>query len=199
MENNILEEKIIAVAKEVFIEKGFDGASMSDIAARVGINRPTLHYYFRTKDKMFQAVFLSIIQSFIPKIQDVFVDDNKPFSEKIKIVVDTYLEVAKNNPYLPMFVMREINRNAKNFIKAVKPVYMDKFLNQIAIYLQSAMEKGEIKKVPLRIVFNTFYGLMSFPFLSKDLIFMESDKEFNNLIDEWKPYMVDQMIHLLCK
>lgn len=199
MENNILEEKIIAVAKEVFIEKGFDGASMSDIAARVGINRPTLHYYYRTKDKMFQAVFLSIIQSFIPKIQDVFVDDNKPFSEKIRIVVDTYLEVAKNNPYLPMFVMREINRNAKDFIKAVKPVYMDKFLSHIAIYLQSAMEKGEIKKVPLRIVFNTFYGLMSFPFLSKDLIFMESDKEFSDLIDEWKPYMVDQMIHLLCK
>ena len=159
MENNILEEKIIAVAKEVFIEKGFDGASMSDIAARVGINRPTLHYYYRTKDKMFQAVFLSIIQSFIPKIQDVFVDDNKPFSEKIRIVVDTYLEVAKNNPYLPMFVMREINRNAKDFIKAVKPVYMDKFLSHIAIYLQSTMEKGEIKKVPLRIVFNTFYGL----------------------------------------
>lgn len=199
MENNILEEKIIAVAKEVFIEKGFDGASMSDIAARVGINRPTLHYYYRTKDKMFQAVFLSIIQSFIPKIQDVFVDDNKPFSEKIKIVVDTYLEVAKNNPYMPMFVMREINRNAKDFIKAVNPVYMDKFLNQIAIYLQSAMDKGDIKQVPLRIVFNTFYGLMSFPFLSKDLIFMESDKEFNDLIDEWKPYMVDQMIHLLCK
>lgn len=199
MENNILEEKIIAVAKEVFIEKGFDGASMSDIAARVGINRPTLHYYYRTKDKMFQAVFLSIIQSFIPKIQDVFVDDNKPFSEKIRIVVDTYLEVAKNNPYMPMFVMREINRNAKDFIKAVKPVYMDKFLNQIAIYLQSAMDKGDIKQVPLRIVFNTFYGLMSFPFLSKDLIFMESDKEFNDLIDEWKPYMVDLMIHLLCK
>lgn len=199
MENNILEEKIIAVAKEVFIEKGFDGASMSDIAARVGINRPTLHYYYRTKDKMFQAVFLSIIQSFIPKIQDVFVDDNKPFSEKIRIVVDTYLEVAKNNPYMPMFVMHEINRNAKDFIKAVKPVYMDKFLNQIAIYLQSAMDKGDIKQVPLRIVFNTFYGLMSFPFLSKDLIFMESDKEFNDLIDEWKPYMVDQMIHLLCK
>mgnify|MGYP007076517544 CR=1 FL=1 len=56
---------------------------------------------------------------------------------------------------MPMFVMREINRNAKDFIKAVKPVYMDKFLNQIAIYLQSAMDKGDINMVPLRIVFNT--------------------------------------------
>lgn len=199
MENNILEEKIIAVAKEVFIEKGFDGASMSDIAARVGINRPTLHYYYRTKDKMFQAVFLSIIQSFIPKIHDVFIDANKPLTERITVVVNTYLEVLKSNPYLPMFVMREINRNAIDFINAVKPIFMDKFLNQIKNYLLSAMEKGEIKKLPLRIVFNTFYGLMLFPFLSKDLIFMESDKEFNDLIDEWKPYIIDQMIHLLCK
>lgn len=199
MENNILEEKIIAVAKEVFIEKGFDGTSMSDIAARVGINRPTLHYYYRTKERMFQAVFLSIIQSFIPKIQDVFIDDNKSFPEKITVVVDTYLDVAKKNPCLPLFVVREINRNVKDFIKVVKPIYMDKFLNQIAAHLLSAMEKGEIKQLPLRIVFNTFYGLLSFPFLSKDLSFLESDKEFNALIDEWKPYMVDQMIHLLCK
>lgn len=199
MENNKLEEKIISVAREVFVEKGFDGTSMSDIAARVGINRPTLHYYYRTKDKMFQAVFISIIQSFIPKGQDVLVNDDVPFSKKIAILVDTYLEVAKNNPYIPMFVLREINRNAKDFVEAVKPIYIDQFLNQVATYLQEAMERGEIKCVPLRIVFNTFYGLMSFPFLSKDLGFMESDKSLNDLIDEWKPYMIDQMMHLLCK
>lgn len=199
MENNKLEEKIISVAREVFVEKGFDGTSMSDIAARVGINRPTLHYYYRTKDKMFQAVFISIIQSFIPKVQDVLVNDDVPFSKKIAILVDTYLEVAKNNPYIPMFVLREINRNAKDFVEAVKPIYIDQFLNQVATYLQEAMERGEIKRVPLRIVFNTFYGLMSFPFLSKDLGFMESDKSLNDLIDEWKPYMIDQMMHLLCK
>lgn len=199
MENNKLEEKIISVAREVFVEKGFDGTSMSDIAARVGINRPTLHYYYRTKDKMFQAVFISIIQSFIPKVQDVLVNDDVPFSKKIAILVDTYLEVAKNNPYIPMFVLREINRNAKDFVEAVKPIYIDQFLNQVATYLQKAMERGEIKRVPLRIVFNTFYGLMSFPFLSKDLGFMESDKSLNDLIDEWKPYMIDQMMHLLCK
>lgn len=199
MENNKLEEKIISVAREVFVEKGFDGTSMSDIAARVGINRPTLHYYYRTKDKMFQAVFISIIQSFIPKVQDVLVNDDVPFSKKIAILVDTYLEVAKNNPYIPMFVLREINRNAKDFVEAVKPIYIDQFLNQVATYLLEAMERGEIKRVPLRIVFNTFYGLMSFPFLSKDLGFMESDKSLNDLIDEWKPYMIDQMMHLLCK
>ena len=56
-ENNELEYQIIETAKQLFIEKGFVETSMSDIAAKVGINRPTLHYYFRTKDRMFQAVF----------------------------------------------------------------------------------------------------------------------------------------------
>lgn len=55
-ENNELEYQIIETAKQLFIEKGFVETSMSDIAAKVGINRPTLHYYFRTKDRMFQAV-----------------------------------------------------------------------------------------------------------------------------------------------
>ena len=53
-----IESRIIEAAKQEFIKKGFEQTSMSDIAAVVGINRPTLHYYFRTKDKMFQAVFL---------------------------------------------------------------------------------------------------------------------------------------------
>lgn len=55
--NENLETKIIEVAKQQFIENGFAETSMSDIAAKVGINRPGLHYYFRTKERMFQAVF----------------------------------------------------------------------------------------------------------------------------------------------
>lgn len=54
--NEDVEKKIVEAAKELFIENGFAETSMSDIAAKVGINRPVLHYYFRTKDKMFQAV-----------------------------------------------------------------------------------------------------------------------------------------------
>ena len=71
--NEDLEKKIIEAAKELFIENGFAETSMSDIAAKVGINRPALHYYFRTKDKMFQAVFGNIILSFIPKIHDIII------------------------------------------------------------------------------------------------------------------------------
>ena len=65
-EHSDLEQQIIKTAQQLFIEKGFVETSMSDIAATVGINRPTLHYYFRTKDKMFKAVFGSIVMSLMP-------------------------------------------------------------------------------------------------------------------------------------
>lgn len=172
---------------------------MSDIASRVGINRPTLHYYYRTKEKMFQAVFIPIIQSFIPRIQNVLIKGDISFQEKITIAIDIYLEMIIRNPYLPLFAIRELNRNAKEFVEAVKPLYMEEFLHKMSDLLLSAMKEGEINNVPLRVVFNTFYGLMMFPFLSKDLLFMEPDKTLEDVIKEWKPYFVNQMIFLLCK
>ena len=51
------EEKIFDAATDVFVEKGMDGARMQDIANHAGINKALLHYYFRTKDQLFNAVF----------------------------------------------------------------------------------------------------------------------------------------------
>ena len=66
--NENLETKIIEVAKQQFIENGFAETSMSDIAAKVGINRPGLHYNFRTKERMIQAVFGEIVLFLLSKL-----------------------------------------------------------------------------------------------------------------------------------
>jgi AcrR family transcriptional regulator len=51
------EDKIFNAATLVFEEKGMDGARMQDIADKAGINKALLHYYFRTKDRLFEVVF----------------------------------------------------------------------------------------------------------------------------------------------
>ena len=51
------EEAILVAARKVFESKGFDGARMQEISDRAGINRALLHYYFRSKDKMFERIF----------------------------------------------------------------------------------------------------------------------------------------------
>ena len=108
--NDNLEQKIIDTAREIFIEKGFTDTSMSEIAAKVGMNRPGIHYYFRTKDRMFQAVFGNIVLSFIPQIKDIIQNKEKPISQRIREIVDAYYRVFKENPYLPLFMLKDLKQ-----------------------------------------------------------------------------------------
>ena len=115
-----LEKEIIENAKQLFIEKGFAETSMSDIAARTGINRPVLHYYFRTKDKMFQAVFGSIVLSFVPQVQDIILQKDLPFRERAGKIIDAYYQTFIDNPCLPMFMIREIYRDPGHLLAVIQ-------------------------------------------------------------------------------
>ena len=77
------EEKIFESATEVFIEKGMDGARMKEIAEHAGINKALLHYYYRTKDHLFNAVFEKIAGQLFKKFAPVF-DEKLSLEEKIR-------------------------------------------------------------------------------------------------------------------
>jgi len=189
--NEDVEKKIVEAAKELFIENGFAETSMSDIAAKVGINRPVLHYYFRTKDKMFQAVFGNIILSFIPRIHDIIIQQDKPVSESIGEIVDAYYKVFTENPCLPLFMVREMHRDMDHLSTT--------FTHSRSV-LQEEMNGGRLKTVPLPFVFYTFYSALTVPFLTKNLsasFFLEKEDTFEDILVQWKPYIVRQMEALL--
>ena len=198
--NENLETKIIEVAKQQFIENGFAETSMSDIAAKVGINRPGLHYYFRTKERMFQAVFGEIVLFLLPKIQDIVLQKDKPVTERVGGVIDAYFEVFSENPRLPLFVMRESNRDVSHLINTLADLRLERNFLEIARSLQDEMDSGRLKPVPLRFVFFTFYSLLIMPFVMKDLcasLFLEKGESFEEMFARWKPYIVMQMDNLL--
>ena len=198
--NENLETKIIEIAKQQFIENGFAETSMSDIAAKVGINRPGLHYYFRTKERMFQAVFGEIVLFLLPKIQDIVFQKDKPVTERVGGVIDAYFEVFSENPRLPLFVMRESNRDVNHLINTLADLRLERNFLEIARSLQDEMDSGRLKPVPLRFVFFTFYSLLIMPFVMKDLcasLFLEKGESFEEMFARWKPYIVMQMDNLL--
>lgn len=195
-----LETRIIEAARQLFIEKGFVETNMSDIAAKVGINRPSLHYYFRTKDKMYQAVFGTIIQSFVPKIHDVILQKEKSVAERVAGVVDAYYTVFSENPCLPLFMFREMHRDIHFLIHTITELQAGSYLKQIVGSLQEEMKQGNIRQVPLRVLFFTFYGLLAAPFVTKDLaplVFLENGETFEDMLVKWKPYIVLQIENLL--
>ena len=198
-EYNDLERQIIEPAHQLFIEKGFAGTSMSDIAATVGINRPTLHYYFRTKDKMFKAVFGSIVISLMPKIHDIIKLDI-PFVDRMGMVLDEYIELFTKEPYLPKFICGEIQRDVNHLLEAAKELQFEAALSLVKDTLLAEMEAGKIKKVPLPMVFLTFYSLLTYPFLVRNLIttlFLDNEEDFTSFLQEWKQHIITELTNLL--
>ena len=199
-ESNDMEVRIIEAAKSLFVEKGFVETCMSDIAAKVGINRPSLHYYFRTKDRLFQAVFGEIVQKILPRLHDIITTKDLPIAERIGRVVDTYYEVLRTNPTLPLFAMREIQRDAGYIVKAINESPMRLTFVKLVESLREEMAEGKLNVVPLPVLLYTFYGLLTIPFLTKGLVerlMCEEEYTFDHLIEQWKPYIVKQMICLL--
>jgi AcrR family transcriptional regulator len=79
---------ILDAARKVFLENGFDGATMQQIASEAGINKALLHYYFRGKDRLFEAVFIEAFAKMVPNLLKIFTSEIE-FKEKIRGLVDT--------------------------------------------------------------------------------------------------------------
>ena len=198
--NTDMESRILEAAKAVFMEKGFAETSMGDIAARAGINRPSLHYYFRTKDRIFQAVFGMIVQKVVPKVERFITAQDVPLSERVASLVDVYYETFRNNPTLPLFIARELNRDVDHIIETIHDTPMRVTLMKIVSSLRAEMAAGKLNTVPLYVLFYTFYGAMAFPFLTKSLYERLSTQEegtFDEMWEQWKTYVVRQMDNLL--
>ena len=195
-----MEEKIIEVAKALFIEKGYAETSMSEIAAKAGINRPGLHYYFRTKDKMFEAVFGDILLSIVPKIFDIISQKDMNIERRIEEMIDTYYALFIDNPKLPMFIMREINRDANLLIKTATQLNIHEKFRHSLDTIEQEMKEGKLKQVPIRFMFYNISSLLTIPFLTQDLtysILLEEGETFEDMLKEWKPYIIKQLLNLI--
>ena len=201
MENSEnLEDRIVDVAKDVFLENGFEMTSMSDIAAKVGINRPTLHYYFRTKERMFRAVLAPIFETFMPKVQTILAGDI-PFIERLEKILDEYLIIFSENPFLPRFVLSEIQRNPDNLILMIHRFGIERMLQQLSEILDKEMDTGKIKRIPHIIISCTFYSQLTFPFLTRNMlmkVFSDDTARYKVFLEEWKQNILSQMRYLLC-
>ena len=193
-----MEQKIIEAAKATFLKKGFKDTNMSDIAAEVGLTRPAMHYYFRTKERLFQAVFGDILMTFLPKVLGIITSD-APLEEKIGAIADAYLAILKENPQLPMFLMKEAMRDFEGFVQMALGINISQTGNNVFSAIESEMEAGKIKKVPIIEIFYTFYGLVAMPFLTMPIASHIFGKEqIEELLNErWRTHVVRHMMLLL--
>jgi AcrR family transcriptional regulator len=162
------EEQILLAAKLVFQQHGFAGARMQAIADKAGINKSMLHYYFRSKDKLFQKVFQKSMRQFFPEIFNVLNSDLE-LKPKVEKLVETYYGIFEKEPYLPRFVIHEMNQHPERFKKFIHNSGIkipERFVDQIHMEIKS----GSIIEIdPKEFIINTI-GLCVFPLIARPMI-----------------------------
>ncbi|MBS1509968.1 MAG: TetR/AcrR family transcriptional regulator [Bacteroidetes bacterium] len=163
------EGKILAAARKVFTTKGMAGARMQDIADEAGINKAMLHYYFKDKEKLFEVVFMEGAGEFFPRINKLFESDAS-LEEMITRFVEEYLDAMQRSPYLPWFIMNELNRDADTFLEKIWAAPNRPNPAKFLALIEKEIKKGNIKRIsPLHLLLNLL-SMTIFPFIAKPMI-----------------------------
>lgn len=192
------EKQILDAAKSVFQAKGMDGARMQEIADKAGINKALLHYYFRSKQLLFEAVFKHVFSLLAPQLNAVLNDDSS-IEEKIKNFTSNYISFISKHPYLPNFIIQELNRNPEFILKLKDNTgfpSLDTFKKQV----KEEVEKGIIKPISAEQLFINIMSLNIFPFVAKPLImaFTNTDtKAYKQLIEDRKTEVATFIINAI--
>ncbi len=192
------EEKILDAAKHVFQSKGMDGARMQEIADKAGINKAMLHYYYRSKQKLFEAVFKNAFAIMAPKLIKIF-DGEEPFFELITHFVNDYISFISKHTYIPIFIIQELNRNPE-MIKEVIAEKFGKVANSLESKIEKLVENGEVRKISAQQLIIHIISLCVFPFLARPLLseILQKDKRaYKTLMEERKTHVSEFIINAI--
>lgn len=188
------EEKILEAAKNVFVAKGMEGARMQEIADEAGINKALLHYYFRSKERLFEAIFSEIIKFAFPKLTQIVTSD-APIAEKIEQVIDAYIQLLKKHPFMPGFVMKELSRDPSGLINMVLDVGINP---QVVMgHLEQAMDRGEIVRMKPQHLAVNIVSMCVFPFAARPIvsyIFYKDDPKALNAFYEERAEVIKKFV-----
>ncbi|MFN8358188.1 MAG: TetR family transcriptional regulator [Spirosomataceae bacterium] len=166
--NQDTEAKIKEAAKRVFVQKGFDGAKVRDIAEAAGVNIALMNYYFRSKEQLFEKIYFEELVNFFGRIVMVL-NQPTPFEVKVWQLADKYIDFLLENPQLPTFILAEFQRRDGAIFKKlnVGEVLRQSFFAQ---QLKQEIELGNFRKIePLQVIV-TLLGNIVFPFVAKPMI-----------------------------
>ncbi len=191
------EQSILKAARKIFTHKGFDGARMQEIANEAGINKALLHYYFRSKDKLFEAIFKDVLNTVFPKIISVLMSP-VPLFEKIEKVSFNYIEMLKRNPDIAIFVFHEISRNPQRLVGNFKNVGAE--FEIISMQIAEEVTAGNIIPIKAEHLIANLISLCVFPFIAKPVLMgmtgMDQDAWFR-FLEERKQIIPQSIITAL--
>jgi len=187
MEN--MEKKILEAAEILFIEQGFEKTTTGQIAKIAGCNQALVHYYYRTKEQLFQKIFKEKVQ-IITQMFNVIVEQNTDFLQTLRLLIETQFKFIAQNQQLPMFIFKEIVSNNENREWAIKTLFphLLPFISAIEKMLNIEISKGAVRPITIQNLMMNIISLNISTFVAlpllKETLYSDSSNEIENILNE---------------
>lgn len=170
------EERILDAAHAVFLRRGTAGARMQEVADEAGVNKALLHYYFRSKDQLGQAVFRRALQALLPRVMGVLQSD-APLAEKVRKFVEIEAETLRRNPFLPGYLLGELTHHPERVHELFESVTGTKLSRlgaevrgRLGEQLEEERKAGRMRRITPEEFLMNLVSLVIFPFAARPLL-----------------------------
>ncbi|WP_339648912.1 TetR/AcrR family transcriptional regulator [uncultured Salegentibacter sp.] len=194
------EKQILDAAENIFQTKGMSGARMQEIADKAGINKAMLHYYYRSKQSLFEAVFKKAFSLLAPQL-DAILNDDSSIEDKITNFTHNYITFISKHPYIPNFIIQELNRNP-GFIEKIQENSSFPSLDKFNAQVEKEVEAGILKPTDGKQLFIHILSLNIFPFVATPLVkaFVGlNSREFEEMMERRKTEVAAFIINSIKK
>lgn len=197
-----MEDTLLAVAEHLFLEKGFDGTSTTEIARRAGCTQTLVHYYFRTKQNLFCTIFEKKFLFLYEGFMSFNLDKNMGFEDKLRFFIETHFDLITKDCRLPLLIAKEIDRFPQ-LIETIKQRINSKPTKMALTFdqqLQQEIAEGNIRPIALLDLIITIVSLniaMAFMMPALETIFPMDEEQKKELIAHRKTENVDFILKSL--
>jgi AcrR family transcriptional regulator len=166
------EQAILEAAEHEFLEKGFEASKTTRIAANAGVTHAMLHYYYRTKENLFDMVFDKKIRLLKNSLSFLFKNPELSFLERVEIAIEAHFDFLAENPQLPRFVINELiyKPERREIIIAVIKKESGLLLEQLQMEIDKEVERGIIHPIKSTVLLLDIASLNVFMFAVMPII-----------------------------
>ena len=166
------EQKIIDAAQKEFMLKGFAGARTTTIAEKAGVTHAMFHYYFRTKEKIFEKIISQKLELLSSLLKDSIMTGNYPLEDKLRHIIDSHIDFIAENPELPGFLVREIfsNQERLNLVRSKIESFAPILVANLQSELDQGYDEGKYRKIDARMLLIDIISLNVFAFMAAPLV-----------------------------
>lgn len=166
------EQAILQAAEHEFLTKGFDGARTISIARAAGVTHAMLHYYFRTKEHIFERILDEKMHLMGQSILTAIGQSGLPLQERLSDAIGRHFDFIAANPDLPRFVVNEIVSRPERYdtMRVRIRKIADPLMRDLQQELDESAEQGLTEPIDARILLLDIISLNVFSFIAYPIL-----------------------------